>query len=216
MGISFVDILIQAVFLLLLILMVGYVDPLEKVKVELYAAAGKDLCNKLNKDTPKACVEFTKDKELKASNQGPKENSTTEDFCKKRKLSKDECTAKLDQLANNISVWPCIPPSSKSQLKVNSTLWTIHAPNSIEFIRFTNEYLSYLEEKGFNEIKKQVYSINSTSKKIYTPSEISFTFAFLREETCFHEYSYRRPGKFSDDDLLTELQALSKLRGFSK
>ena len=216
MGISFVDILIQAVFLLLLILMVGYVDPLEKVKVELYAAAGKDLCKKLNKDTPKACVEDTRDRDLKLSNPGPKEKDITEDFCKKRKLSKEECVAKLDQLASNISVWPCIPPTSKSQLKVSSTLWSVHAPDKIEFIRFTAEYLSYLEEKGLVDVKKRVDSINSSSKKFYAPSEIFATFGFLREETCFHEYFYGRPGKFSDEDLRPELQALSALRGFSK
>lgn len=64
-GISFVDILIQAVFLLLLILMVGYVDPIEQLLYEKVDPAknefngiGKDLCVKLDKDSPRACREF--------------------------------------------------------------------------------------------------------------------------------------------------------------
>ena len=35
-GISFADILIQTVFLLLLILIVGYVDPIERLKIKEY------------------------------------------------------------------------------------------------------------------------------------------------------------------------------------
>lgn len=212
MGISFVDILIQAVFLLLLILMVGYVDPVEQIKFEFYEA-GKDLCNKVNKDTPQACIEYIKDKDIKIS--GPKEKDPSEDFCNKRKLSREECKAKLDQLADNISLWPCIPPSSKSQLTVSSTLWTVHAPGQIEFNRFTDEYLAYLDRKGLVEIKRKVDAIKSSSKKFFTPSDISSTFGFLREETCFHEYLVERPGKFSDSDLRAERQALRALRGFA-
>lgn len=214
MGISFVDILIQAVFLLLLILMVGYVDPLDQIKFEFYEA-GKDLCKKINKDTPQACVEYIKDKEIKVSTPGPKDKDPSEDFCNKRKLSREECKAKLDQLADNISLWPCIPPSSKSQLTVSSTLWTIHAPGQIEFNRFTDNYLAYIDKKGFTEIQKRVDAIKSSSKKFYTPADIALTFGFLREETCFHEYLVERPGKFSDSDLRGERQALRSLRGFS-
>lgn len=214
MGISFVDILIQAVFLLLLILMVGYVDPVEQIKFEYYEA-GKDLCNKLNKDSPQACVEFIKDKDVKVSNPGNKEKDPADDFCKKRNLSREECKAKLDQLADNLSLWPCIPPSSKSQLTVSSTFWTIHAPGQIEFNRFSDDYLAYLDRKGFTEIKKRVDAVKSSSKKFYTPSDISATFGFLREDSCFHEYLAERPGKFSDSDLRIERQALRALRGFA-
>ena len=215
MGISFVDILIQAVFLLLLILMVGYVDPLEQVKIQSYEAAGKDLCNKINKNTPKACVEYVKGKELKVINSGPKEKDPSEDFCKKRNLSREECIEKLNQLAGDISIWPCIPPSSKSQLTVSSTLWTIHAPGQIEFNRFTDDYLAYVDRKGLIEIKKRVDAIKSAPKKYYSSSDISSIFGFLREDSCFHEYIVERPGKFSDSDLRAERQALRSLRGFS-
>lgn len=204
------DILIQAVFLLLLILMVGYVDPVEQIKFEFYEA-GKDLCNKINKDTPQACVEYLKDKDIKV---GSKEEEPSEYFCKKRNLSREECKAKLDELAANISLWPCIPPSSKSQLTVSST-WTIHAPGQIEFNRFSDDYLAYLNRRGLTEIMKRVDVIKTSAKRFYAPSDISSTFGFLREETCFHEYLVERPGKFSDSDLRAERQALRALKGFA-
>ena len=206
------DILIQAVFLLLLILMVGYVDPVEQVKFEYYEA-GKDLCKKINKDSPQACVEYIKDKEITVADK-PKE-PPWKDFCEKRKLSWDECKAKLDQLADNVSVWPCISPSSKSQLTVRSTYWTIHAPGQIQFNKFSEDYINYLDKKGLIENRKKVDQIKSSDKKFYTPSEIRSTFGFLREETCFHEYLVERPGKFSDSDLAAERSALNALKGFA-
>lgn len=57
-GISFVDILIQAVFILFIALTVGYLDPIERFKIKDYAEAGKDLCNKVNKDSVKECREI--------------------------------------------------------------------------------------------------------------------------------------------------------------
>jgi hypothetical protein len=57
-GISFVDILIQAVFLLFLALTVGYTDPLEKIKTQEYAQMGEDLCKKSNKKSVQACREY--------------------------------------------------------------------------------------------------------------------------------------------------------------
>lgn len=66
-GISFVDILIQAVFLLFLALTVGYTDPVVLLNIKDYAEAGKDLCTKMNKDSVKECreaIEPILDKEL--------------------------------------------------------------------------------------------------------------------------------------------------------
>jgi len=65
-GISFVDILIQAVFILFLALTVGYTDPVNLMMIKEYAVAGKDLCTKINKDSVKECkevIEATIDKE---------------------------------------------------------------------------------------------------------------------------------------------------------
>jgi hypothetical protein len=54
-GISFVDILIQAVFLLFVALSVGFTDPLNLLRIKEFEQVGKDLCNKVNKDDPKEC-----------------------------------------------------------------------------------------------------------------------------------------------------------------
>lgn len=65
-GISFVDILIQAVFILFLALTIGYTDPVNLINIKEYAEAGKDLCTKINKDSIKECkevIEATIDKE---------------------------------------------------------------------------------------------------------------------------------------------------------
>ncbi len=66
-GISFVDILIQAVFILFIALTVGYIDPMERLEIKEFAQAGEDLCRKVNKDSVKECREIIEpiiDKEL--------------------------------------------------------------------------------------------------------------------------------------------------------
>lgn len=209
-GISFVDILIQAVFLLLLILMVGYVDPIEQDKFKFHEA-GKDLCNKLNKDSPVACIEFVKGKDVKVSDPAPKVPDPSFDFCVKRKLSLKECKATLDKMADNIDLFPCIPPSSASQL-TRSIYWSLKAPGEIEFVKFSDEYLNYLKKKGYLDKLAKVNSIISQGKKIYSPSEISSVFGFMRDDGCFHEYLASRPGKFNDSDLAKEFEAIRALR----
>jgi hypothetical protein len=57
-GISFVDILIQAVFLLFIALTVGYQDPIVIERIREYEAFGKDICNKANKNSVKECREI--------------------------------------------------------------------------------------------------------------------------------------------------------------
>jgi hypothetical protein len=212
MGISFVDILIQAVFLLLLILMVGYVDPLDQqIKFE-FSEAGKDLCNKLDKDSPVACVEYIKDKDVNVSKAGPKPVDPSQDFCKNRELSPEECKNTLDKMASDINLWPCIPPSSTTQL-TKSTFWIISAPGEIEFNRFSKEYIKYLSDKGFTEKLSRVEAINASGKKVYSPNDVISTFGFIREDHCFHEHSISRTGKFSDSDLAKDTAAIRSLRG---
>jgi hypothetical protein len=211
MGISFVDILIQAVFLLLLILMVGYVDPLDQVNFE-FSEAGKDLCNKLNKDSPQACVEYIRDKDVNVAKAGPKPVDPSQDFCKKRQLSPEDCKNTLDKMAADINLWPCIPPLSTSQL-TKSTFWIIREPGVIEFSRFSKEYIKYLSDNGFTEKLSRVVAINSSGKKTYSADDVISTFGFIREDQCFHDYSISRPGKFSDADLAKDTAAIRSLRG---
>ena len=210
MGISFVDILIQAVFLLLLILMVGYVDPVVQNNFEFHEA-GKDLCNKINKDSPIACVEFIKDKEVAVRNSGEKTLDPSKDFCTKRKLSPKECKSALDQMADNGSLFPCLQPASISQ-STRATFFIIHAPGEIEFTKFSSEYLKYLEEQNFSEKLKKAEAISKSGKKMYSPAELTSYFDFVKEESCFHESNVGRPGKFSNSDLAKELSAIHSLR----
>lgn len=207
MGISFVDILIQAVFLLLLILMVGYVDP-EDPKFQ-FDEAGKDLCKKLKQDTPQACVEYIKDKQLVIDE--PKPLDVAADFCKKRQLSPGACKATLDKMAGNINLFPCISPSSTFQL-AKTAFWIFRSPGEIEFSRFSAEYVKYLSENGFTDKLKKVDLINESGRKIYSHTDVISTFGFIKEELCFHDYSIARPNKFSDPDLAKDFEVIRSLR----
>lgn len=56
-GISFIDILIQAIFLLFVALTIGYEDPVIIANIREYESFGKDLCNKINKGSLNECKE---------------------------------------------------------------------------------------------------------------------------------------------------------------
>ena len=115
-------------------------------------------------------------------------------------------------MAADINLWPCIPPASRSRL-TKSTFWVIRAPGEIEFKRFSEEYIKYLNDNGFSDKLSKVEAINLSGRKIYTPNDVISTFGFIKEEKCFHDYSYLRPGKFSDTDLSRDIAAIQSLRG---
>ena len=46
-----------------------------------------------------------------------------------------------------------------------------------------------------------------------TPEFKSEWFDFIKEDQCFHDYGYSRPGKFSDTDLSRDIAAIHSLRG---
>lgn len=59
-SISFVDILIQAIFVLLVLLYVGYIDPKQRLLIESQAQAGRDFCNKNFPNDPVKCQQVLK------------------------------------------------------------------------------------------------------------------------------------------------------------
>jgi len=59
-SISFIDIFVQALFLLLLLLTVGYIDPLDRLKIAKERQAGADFCKKHFPDNPGMCQEMQK------------------------------------------------------------------------------------------------------------------------------------------------------------
>lgn len=89
-GISFVDILIQAVFLLFIALTVGYQDPVVIERIKEFAEAGKDLCNKVNKGSIKECVEVL----------GP--------------------VAEKEREKGTVKLVPCMKPTSETSLSVTA------------------------------------------------------------------------------------------------
>ncbi|QQS16451.1 MAG: hypothetical protein IPK86_03235 [Neisseriales bacterium] len=57
-GISFIDILIQAIFVLFLALGVGYMDPIEREEAEEAKRKLHDICHRFNKDSTKPCYDY--------------------------------------------------------------------------------------------------------------------------------------------------------------
>lgn len=57
-GISFIDILIQVIFVLFLALGVGYVDPTKLEKIENMEKRLDDICHRINKDSTKPCFDI--------------------------------------------------------------------------------------------------------------------------------------------------------------
>ena len=74
-----------------------------------------------------------------------------------------------------------------------------------------NEYSSIFILNDINVLAGE--GIKRT-KNIFSPSRIATTFGFIKEPSCFHEYSISRPGRYSDSDLSQELGAIRSLRSF--
>jgi len=207
-GISFVDILIQAVFLLLLILIVGYVDPIERLKIKDYEDIGKDLCVKLNKDSPKVCREY-----IESTNLGPVGNSEFgklgSDVCKKLgKNSVKECSEALDKV---YSLWPCI----ESKDGVRSpwiAKWEINTLNTAKFLGFSEDYLKHLNSKEDFKRIARVRELESLRGSQMGPIDIEEKFSFLREKSCFHEVVETRSIAVTDQQIAPLRSAIYSLR----
>ena len=210
-GISFVDILIQAVFLLLLILIVGYIDPVDFLLIKEYESVGKDLCHKLNKDSPKACRELIDSTQI-----GPVEDSSFNklgsDVCSLLgKETPEDCQKSLNKF---IGLKPCIASIDIVRAPV-SVIWEINSSDTAKFIGFSNEYIKYLErerdEARLNIVKKLEAKIGSQM----APNEIKANFSFLKEKTCFHEVTQERTAALSNQQIKDLLSAIYSLKGLA-
>ena len=207
-GISFVDILIQAVFLLLLILIVGYVDPIESLKIKEYEDIGKDLCVKINKDSPKACREYVEKTQI-----GPVGNNEFgkigSDVCKKLgKNSAKDCNDALDKV---YSLWPCI----ESRDGVRSpwiARWEINTLTTAKFIGFSDEYLNHLNNKADSKRLEMVRALEPMRGSQMTALEIEEKFGFVREKSCFHEVLESRSIAVTDQQVASLRSAIYNLR----
>jgi hypothetical protein len=117
-GISFVDILIQAVFLLFIALTVGYQDPVVIENIKEYAEAGKDLCNKVDKSSIKECVEVL----------GP-------------------VAEKEREKEGSVKLTPCIKPISENSLSITARFLVV-SPQTVRFEGFTDTYREYLKKNN--------------------------------------------------------------------
>lgn len=211
-GISFVDILLQAVFVLLIALMVGYSDPVEKDNLKLigkYGEIGKDLCHKINKDSVSACKEVIDNSKLisKSNNY----SNVGEDLCRRLDAkSANECSEK----AKALLLWPCLAPKATNSL-TEATVWVVLSPTQIEFKGFTQPYIQYLENKNDYQRLNALRNIQNKPKRIFTPSEIYTTFDFIKENNCFHHYASTRGGRFTDGELSSAWSALKQLKNYS-
>jgi hypothetical protein len=214
MGISFVDILIQAVFVLLLALMVGYIDPAEMEKIEKYEAAGKDLCVKLKQPgSPEACREYVKDQKIGLIGEF---DGIGTDVCKRLGATTiAECQAALDSKFEKGSQLPCLKAPSQNSYQP-STKWEIRSPNEIVFKGFFSQYKDYLQERGDSARLAQVLRWEGQVSKSFTPNEIKSAFGFIREPACFHEVSIDWTVQISSEEMKVARQSLWYLRGFQR
>ncbi len=117
-GISFVDILIQAVFLLFIALTLGYEDPVVIANIKEYADAGKDLCTKVNRGSVSECIEVL------------------------RPLAEKE-----REKEGSVKLAPCIKPTSENSLSVTAR-FLIVSPQIVRFEGFTDTYKDYLKNNN--------------------------------------------------------------------
>lgn len=217
-GISFVDILIQAVFLLLLILMVGYVDPIEQLLYEKVDPAknefngiGKDLCVKLDKDSPRACREF-----IESTPIGPLPVNNFEqlgfDICNRLgKINPEECEKSITKIYGLI---PCIASTDGVRVAPSAT-WEINYIDSAKFLGFTDVYIQYLKREGDNFRLENVRLLENRRGSQMSPKEIESSFSFMKEKSCYHEVNAPRPVPFSNPQISELLTAIYGLKGLS-
>jgi hypothetical protein len=209
-GISFVDILIQAVFVLLLALIVGYVDPVEKLQIKEYEEVGKDLCKKLNKDSVEACREFIQKNEIGTVEEA-KFNKVGSETCKKLGANDPEkCQQELDEALGNNSLRPCLKFNSKIQIPP-SLSWAINGPDDIVFLGFSSEYFSHIKKD--QDRYDQAILVEKLRGSHFAAKDIVRTFSFTQESSCFHSSSIQKNGPYADHQISKEISAIYSLRG---
>jgi len=216
-GISFVDILIQAVFVLLVALFVGYVDPEIQLKLDndaKFGEVGKDLCHKLNKDSIEACREYVKDKQVTVKRDDePDFHAIGQHICKTLGTTQvDDCRATADRdLSRLASLRPCLKPLN--EFSVPPTVrFDLKSPSEIQFIEFSDIFMSKLKTDGDSSRLALAEEIQKSKGKVYNPNQINSIFGFIRETTCYHRVDTPRSGRYSNADLKDALSVTQRLR----
>lgn len=184
-GISLADILLQAIFLLFIALLVGYKDPKEWVVLQESSAIGKDLCNKTDSDSMKACVQdFIKDKDLveKLCNGEYKyddKKKCLEAYLEAMKKTKEEKKGHLV---------PCIPALNSTKDTEISVYFKIIDKQTVRFDKFSEKYINYLTSHKDEARLKKVEEIKSHGQHSFNinNTELNEKFEFMREKECYH------------------------------
>lgn len=213
-GISFVDILIQAVFVLFIVLVIGYIDPIEREQIQAYHQAGMDLCQKLNKDSPKACREYVGDQRIQIEPPASVDDPYVglgEHTCTILDISDpDECRKAIDKRLGG-SLRPCLRTASLVRPPA-STEWDVRSPSEIRFVRFTPSYERYLQSNQDDDRLRMVNQLKAAGKRIYAPENIEGAFGFIREQGCFHEQNITWSCACTAGQLAVAIGAIRQLR----
>lgn len=211
-GISFVDILIQAVFLLLLMLMVGYVDPEETESLRAttenaeFAGVGKDACEKLEQRSLRPCKQtltpLLENLKVMCADLGIKDLR--------------ECQQRLGTLVDNFkgagTVLYCQKTSDPTTKPPPNAYFEIPRPGSVVFKGLSGTYLSYLNEKADQKRLAWASAMQKRIGEVFSVDALEESFSILREDSCRGEVFVTTTGPYSDAQLRSERRAAYSLR----
>ncbi len=205
-GISFVDILIQVTFLLLLALMVGYVDPNEKDEL---TSVGRDACNKINRQSTKPCSEvlpeFIDQLSLRCKELGAKSAVDCMDRLKAASVA-------LQAAEKSGDVTFCLKTPSQLSYPPPSVRFNIAGPGRIYFSSFDSSYIEHLASGSKTDKLRLVEEIKKDTQRVYTADDIPKVFGFIREDSCRMRVLADKTGLFSDAQIRVERKAVFSLQ----
>lgn len=205
-GISFVDVLIQVTFLLLLALMVGYVDPKQQAEV---TSVGLDACNKLNRNSTKPCSEVLPQFLDQLSSRCRELGAKSPEDCMDR-LKEAAEALKAAEDSGNVAF--CLKTSSRLQRPLPSVRFKIPRPGEIYFSNFDPSYIEYLVSNAKADKLRLVEEIKRDPQRVYTAEDIPNVFGFIRENSCRMVVFAEKTGSFPDAQLDLERTAVYRLQ----
>lgn len=210
-GLSFVDILIQFLF----VLFIAYLVILEEKNGQKdYAELGKDFCNKVEKDSFKPCRQVF-DKIPFFVKKPPPEPVTPEPTeepwpgaitaCQDAGISDPrDCVAKVNSLLALMPMRYCLEPNPSKTIASISVEWTIVNDNgsaSAVFFGFTSGYKAYLKSMSDRGREERVNELETRIGERFSTKEIVEEFSFMVQKECAHVPSIWREAAFTDQQL---------------
>ena len=219
-GLSFVDILIQFLF----VIFIAYLVILDEKKgSEEHAQIGKDFCVKVRKDSPLACREVI-DKFVPP---GPKSKDDTASIgpwpdwvkvCKEANISDPEdCIAKINESLALMPMAYCLEPRNKDKtLATLSVRWRVEDNDSAVLVEFSKEYRRYLESRNDVGRLDKVAELEKKKLMRFSATEIMDAVKFMVQPDCAHMPGISRPAAYTDDEIRPLTEAIYSIRRTSK